>query len=517
MLISQPAVSRRRRWLVWAALALVTFLFVSGSAWANDPTGSAETGKAVFDTLYKGQPIEQAIGNNARAITFVWMSLTGFLIFFMQAGFAILEVGLTRAKNAAHTILMNFAVFGLGALGFYLTGFALSFGGSGGIPAIGGSPNLNGLFEIAKGWGIFGTKGFFATGGGNYDVGVFLLFLFQLVFMDTAATIPTGAMAERWSFKSFAIYGVLMGAILYPVFAGWVWGGGWLAKLGTNLGLGNGYLDFAGSSVVHMVGGLTGLVGAWMLGPRIGKYNKDGSSNAIPGHNVPMALLGCIILFFGWFGFNPGSTLSGLDLRFTVIMVNTLMAGAAGMVTGMLTVWVKFGKPDATMAANGALGGLVAITAPVAFVSLEAAVLIGAIAGVLCVYSVLFIEQRMKIDDPCGAVSVHGTCGAWGIISLGLFADGTYGAGFNGVTDSVRGLFYGGGADQLVAQLIGLVAVFAWVIPVAWVIFKILDVTVGLRSKPEDEIAGLDLPEIGIEAYPQHTGEGDHIVVRGTA
>jgi Amt family ammonium transporter len=517
MLIDRPAVSRRRRWLVYAALALITFLFVSGSAWANDPTGVPETGKAVFDTLYKGQPMEQAVGNNARAITYLWVAITGFLVFFMQAGFAILEVGLTRAKNAAHTMLMNFAVFGLGALGFYVSGFALGFGGGGGMATIGGSANLNGMFSLAENWGLFGTKGFFLSGGGNYDVGVFLLFLFQLVFMDTAATIPTGAMAERWSFKAFVPYGFLMGAVVYPVFASWVWGGGWLSKLGITLGLGNGYLDFAGSSVVHMVGGITGLVGAWVLGPRIGKFNKDGSSNAIPGHNVPMALLGTIILFFGWFGFNPGSTLSGLDLRFTVIMVNTLLAGCAGMITGMATVWLKWGKPDATMAANGALAGLVAITAPCAFVSAEVAVLIGAIAGVLVVYSVLFIENKLKIDDPCGAISVHGVNGAWGVIALGLFADGTYGAGFNGIEGAVRGLFFGGGASQLFAQLIGLVAVFAWVAPVSFVMFKLLEKTVGLRSNPEDEIAGLDLPEIGIEAYPQHTGEGDHIVVRSPA
>ncbi len=291
------------------------------------------------------------------------------------------------------------------------------------------------MIAAAPGWGLFAYKGFLlgSLGDGTLDVGIFAFFLFQLVFMDTAATIVTGAMAERWKFSAFIPMGVFMAAVVYPVYGMWVWGGGWLSQLGTTLGLGHGALDFAGSSVVHMVGGFSALAGAIVIGPRIGKFKKDGTPIAIPGHHIPMAILGTIILFFGWFGFNGMSTLAAGDLRFSVIIANTLLAGCAGMMTAMFLVWKLWGKPDPSMAVNGSLAGLVAITAPCAFVAPWAAVLIGGIAGLLVVGSVIFIERVMKVDDPVGASSVHGVNGAWGMIALGLFADGTYGDGFNGI------------------------------------------------------------------------------------
>jgi len=262
-------------------------------------------------------------------------------------------------------------------------------------------------------------------------------------------------MAERWTFKSFIVYGFFIAGIVYPLYANWVWGGGWLSQLGNNFGLGHGVLDFAGSSVVHMTGGVAALAGAIVLGPRIGKFKSDGTPNAIPGHHIPMAVVGCFILAFGWFGFNAGSTLAAGDLRIGVVATNTMLAGSAAGLSGMMYMWLRYGKPDISMAANALLAGLVAITAPCAFVNSVSAVIIGLVAGVLVCVSVFFVERNMKIDDPVGAISVHGVNGAWGIIALGLFADGTYGDGLNGVAGTVKGLFYGGGS-QLGAQLVGI-------------------------------------------------------------
>lgn len=512
-----------KRLIFWFFLILLLLLTFGSIASAGDPSGAATGGKADFDTLYAGKSLKDAIGHNAVSINLMWTLLTGFLILFFQSGFALVETGFCRAKNAAHTIMMNFVIFAVGAIGFYTVGFALMFGGIGGFPTLGGGQMLNGLLEIAKGWGILGYKGFFLSTGGSYDVVVYTIFFFQLVFMDTACTIPTGAMAERWKFSAFVIFGFFMSMFLYPLFGNWVWGGGWLAALGKNLGLGHGYIDFAGSSVVHAVGGLTGLAGAIVLGARIGKYNKDGTPNAIPGHHIPMGILGTFILLFGWFGFNPGSTLAATDLRIAVVVVNTLLASVAGALAAMFTMWARFGKPDAPMTANGMLAGLVGITAPAAFVESWAALVIGAIAGFLVVASVLFIERVLKVDDPVGAISVHGTCGIWGVISVGIFADGAYGIGWNGVgTDATRGvtgLLYGD-SSQFVAQLIGAATVIVFVFSVAYVFFKVLDAIMGIRVSPEVELQGLDLPEIGVLAYPDFAasaldsidGGGQHLI-----
>jgi ammonium transporter, Amt family len=476
-------------------------LLMSGVALAGDPGGGSTGGQAAFDALYAGKTATEAIGHNAVSINFVWTLVTAFLVMFMQAGFALVETGFCQKKNAVHVIMTNFMIYAIGITGFFICGFAFMFGGAGGIATLGGVDPLNGIFEVAKGWGIIGTKGFFLNSGGTYDVGVYALFLFQMVFMDTAATIPTGAMAERWKFSAFCIFGLFISMVIYPIFGNWVWGGGWLAKLGVNLGLGHGYIDFAGSSVVHAVGGITALAGCIVIGPRLGKFNKDGSANVIPPHDIPMAILGTFILAFGWFGFNPGSTLAGTDLRIAVVAVNTMLASAAGAITAMLIMWKKFGKPDPSMSANGMLAGMVAITAPCAFVNSWAAVVIGIIAGALVVGSVFFVERVLKLDDPVGAISVHGANGLWGVISLGLFADGTYGDGWGGVAGStVKGLFYGD-SSQFLAQCIGAVTCFVFVFVLAYLFFKTQDKIMGIRSKPEDELRGLDIPEMGIGAY----------------
>ncbi len=477
-----------------------------GAADVVGASANAPTDKELAE-LGKSEPLAaklaDVIGHNRISTNIVWTLICGFLVMFMQAGFAMAETGFTRAKNAGHTMAMNFMVYGLGLLGYWFCGFALQMGGVGGVAALGGAKALNSEFVIhlfGKDFGLFGMKGFFLSGD-TYDAAIFTLFLFQMVFMDTTATIPTGSMAERWNMKSFFVYGFLVSGLIYPLYANWVWGGGWLSALGANFGLGHGHVDFAGSSVVHMTGGVCALAGAMVLGPRLGKFNKDGSPNPIPGHHIPMAVVGCFILAFGWFGFNAGSTLAGTDLRIGVIATNTMLAGAAGAVSSWVYMWMRYGKPDISMSANGLLAGLVAITAPCAFVTAPVAVLIGAIAGVLCVLSVFFFERVMKIDDPVGAISVHGVNGAWGVLSLGLFADGKYGDGFNGVKGCVTGLFYGD-SGQFLAQCIGTLTNVAYVFIISWVIFKVLDKVIGLRVPPEMELEGLDQAEVAVTAYP---------------
>jgi Amt family ammonium transporter len=482
----------------------------------GDPSGTKTgtvTDVAVSDSN-KGLTLADAlnqIGQNKVAINFVWTLVAGFLVMFMQAGFALVETGLCRAKNANHTMMMNFMVYGFGLFAYWVCGFAIQMGGVGVVGNLGGTGPLNSEFTVnllGKTWGLFGTHGFFLTQGSTYDVGVMVMFLFQMVFMDTAATIVTGVAAERWKFAAFAISSVFLAAITYPLFANWAWGGGWLAGLGTNFGLGHGYCDFAGSGVVHAVGGLTGLAVGIIVGPRLGKYNRDGSPNAIPGHDIVLVLTGCFILAFGWFGFNPGSTLGASGngaLRIGSIAVNTMLAGCTGSFGSVFYMWIRYGKPDASMGGNGLLAGLVAITAPSGFVNPIGSAIIGFVAGVLVCLSVEFFDRVARIDDPVGAISVHGVNGIWGVISVGLFADGAsnYGGSWNGVTGSVTGLFYGGGAGQLVAQMIGVVTLLGGIFTLSYIFNLFVDVFVGQRVSPESELEGLDIPEMGALGYPE--------------
>ncbi|MHB8895395.1 MAG: ammonium transporter [Candidatus Geothermincolia bacterium] len=489
-----------------AALVMVIIFAFGTLARAGDPNGTATGNKADVSQPAKGaSPVDtilDEVGHNKIALNFMWVFLGAILVFFMQAGFALLETGFCQKKNALHVMMTNFMIFGIAVVAFYFIGFGLMFGGVGALKTLGGPAILTREITIG-GWGVFGAKGF-ALSGKSYDVGIFLFFLFQVVFMDTAATIPTGAMAERWKFSAFCVYGVFMGALLYPIFGNWVWGGGWLAQLGVHAHLGHGFVDFAGSSVVHAVGGLTGLMGILVLGPRFGKFKKDGTPRAIPGHNIPIAIIGTIILVFGWFGFNAASTLNGGDLRLAVVATNTLLASCFGAVSAMLYMWKKTGFPDPSMSANGCLAGLVAITAPCAFVSSWHAAIIGAVAGVLVCVAVVTIEKRFKIDDPVGAVAVHGVNGLWGVIALGIFADGTYGAGWNGVTGTVRGLLYGGWS-QFLAQLIGAATCVTFVCAVAYAFFRIQDRIQGIRVAPHAEVEGLDSAEMGVPAYTEET------------
>ena len=500
--------------LLALTLALVV-LVGTGTCFAGDPPKPDPAGTSIgtaadvvnatsgaptavdMDKYKDSEPLAtklaDVVGHNRISINMVWTLICGFLVMFMQAGFACAETGFTRAKNVGHTMAMNMMVYGIGMLGFWICGFALQMGGSGGAATLGGGTGLNAEFAInlfGKDFGLWGTKGFFLTGDA-YDATIFTMFLFQMVFMDTTATIPTGAMAERWTYKSFVLYGFFISMLVYPLYANWLWGGGWLSQLGANYGLGHGVLDFAGSSVVHMVGGVAALAGA------------------IPGHHIPMAILGCFILAFGWFGFNAGSSLAGTDLRIGVIAVNTMLASASGSFCAMMYMWMRYGKPDVSMAANGLLAGLVAITAPCAFVTAPAAVLIGAIAGVLLCVSVLFVENTLKIDDPVGAISVHGTNGAWGLLALGIFADGTYGDKLNGVDGTVKGLLYGD-AGQFFAQCIGVCVNFVFVFVIMWIFFKVSDKIVKMRVAPEIEQEGLDMAEVAVIGYPEFTISKTH-------
>jgi Amt family ammonium transporter len=429
--------------------------------------------------------------------------MTGFLVLFMQVGFAFLVTGLTRAKNAGHMMMMNLSSFAIALLAYYAVGFAFQFGGLA-TPQLGGTSPLNGIFGRGTA-GLIGTHGFFLQSGNSYDVGVLALFLFQVVFMETAGYIIIGAIAERISFAGFILAEIAMGAIIYPIFGNWMWGGGWLSQLGasSSLGLGHGAVDFAGSGVVHATGGWAALALAQILGPRIGKYRKDGSVRAFPGHNIPYVVIGTLVLVFGWMGFNPGSTFAGSDLRISVVAVNTLLAGCAGTVIAMAWTNYRWGKPDISMSCNGMLAGLVAITAPCAFVAPWAAVMIGVIAGFLVCWSVEFFDQKLRIDDPCGAISVHGMCGLWGVLAVGLFADGTYGSGWNGVSGTVKGLFYGDGG-QLVAQLFEAVIGFIWAWGVTYLLFMVIRRYVQIRVSPEVEIEGTDRGEFGQVAYPDY-------------
>jgi Amt family ammonium transporter len=437
--------------------------------------GAVAQEAATTDAAAAVTALEEKMQNN---LNIVWTCVAAFLVFFMQAGFALVETGFTRAKNAVNIIMKNLVDFSVGSVGFFLIGFGLMFGAT------------NGLFGTSH----FGLSGIVGSADGS-EWG-YTFFIFQLVFAATAATIVSGAMAERTKFTAYLVYSALVTLFIYPVFGSWAWGSlfegsGWLENLGTGA-----FCDFAGSTVVHSIGGWLALAGAIVLGPRLGKYSPEGRPRAIPGHNIPLAALGVFILWFGWFGFNPGSTTTG-DGSIGRIAVTTNLAAGIGAIVAMASAWVLFKKPDASMALNGALAGLVAITAPCATVTPVGALVIGAVAGVLVVTSVLFIDRVLKIDDPVGAVSVHGVCGAWGTLSCGLFnAERALGTG-----DASSGLLYGGGFNQMISQLIGVGAAFAWAFVIGMILFTLIKRTIGLRVSEEEELRGLDIGEHGMEAY----------------
>jgi Amt family ammonium transporter len=442
------------------------------------------------------------IAQTQTALNVVWTIIAACLVMFMQAGFALVETGFAREKNVAHTMAMNFLVYSIGVVGYWLVGFGLQMGGVGTVSSLGLGSGLSQEFSViiaGKSHGLFGTTGF-CTPPSIMTPALAALFMFQVVFMDTTATIPTGALAERWKFSAFMLFSFMVATVIYPVYGNWVWGGGFLSALGKNFGLGHGHVDFAGSSVVHMTGGVLAFVGASLLGPRHGKFDYHGEPQAIPAHNIPMLVTGTFILAFGWFGFNAGSTLSGMDTRLAVVAMNTMLASASGALGGTFWAWKRFGKPDVTMMCNGMLAGLVAITAPCAFVASWSALLIGAIAGMLVIESALFVERRLRIDDPVGAISVHGACGAFGVLALGLFADGSYGDGLNGVVGGVRGLFYGN-PGQFIAQLVGIGTNLVWVGTAAAASFLLVERITGHRPALSDELRGLDVSEMGMEGY----------------
>ncbi len=405
----------------------------------------------------------------------IWLFIGSFLVFWMQAGFAMVESGFSRAKNAANLLMKNLLDFALGTLVFFAFGFGIMYGTS-----------------VA---GLFGASNFFLSelDPGALDAYSWVDFLFQLMFAAAAATIVSGAVAERLKFKSYLVYSVIMTGLIYPISGHWMWGGGWLAELG--------FIDFAGSTIVHAVGGFAALAAAWVLGPRIGKYNKDGSSNTIPGHSLTLAALGVFILWMGWYGFNSGSTLSGMNPGIAYIAVTTTLAAAAGVSSALIINWVKAGHPSTEMALNGALAGLVAITAGTASVTPGAAIIIGLIAGGVLVFGLDLVERVFKVDDPVGAVAVHGFNGLWGTIAVGLFAAPAVGS----LTDmgAVAGLFYGGGFTQLGIQTMGTLAVAAWAFVTMGLVFVAMKATIGIRVSPKEELEGLDISEHFTSSYPE--------------
>jgi len=454
--------------------------------------------------------VPAAVDTLRQQTNLLWIVIGAVLVIFMQAGFALVETGFCRAKNAAHVVSTNFAIFGLGFVGYFLCGYAFMFGGySYALPGYDfGYTKPVGDALIGSGNWVFLWQGGFALSGDAViaagGAAVFGFFLYMVAFMDTTATIPTGAMAERWKWKAFVGWGLFCGAIFYPLFGAWTWGGGWLAKTWDTMGLGAGYTDFAGSGVVHTMGGVAALAGALVLGPRIGKYNEDGTSNTIPGHHIPMAQLGCFILLFGWFGFNAASTLAVSDVQFATVATNTAIAAAFGATTAMFVMMWRTGKPDPGMMVNGMLGGLVAITAPCAFTSPAWSAVIGSIAGVLVIYAAGFIETKLKVDDPVGAVAVHGVCGSFGVLAVGIFANGSYGGGWNGSdVPAIEGVV-NGKFDQLGAQALGCVVLWTVMFGIAYGFFKLQNAIMkgGIRPPAEMEIAGMDMPEMGAMGYP---------------
>jgi Amt family ammonium transporter len=450
------------------AAVLVLLLLLITTAMAGDPSGA--------DTY------TDDISGVATATNFAWTLMAAFLVFFMQAGFAFLGAGALRVKNTVNYFTKSYMDFSIGALAYWAVGFALMFGGSQ-------------LFAgLEGGNSIIGWSGWFLSGDA-YDVSTIMFWMFQVVFAATAATIVAGACAERLKLQTYLIYSGIVTAIIYSIYGHWVWGGGWLSTLPYGVGV----RDFAGSGVVHAVGGFVALAGIMLLGPRIGKFGKDGKPNAIPGHDVGYIVLGTFVLFFGWFGFNAGSTLAATDLRISVIAVNTFLAGSAGAVLVCYWTYLKTRKVDIALTCNGALAGLVGITAGCAYVPTWAAVVIGLVAGLIVMYGIKFNEWVLKVDDPVGAVAVHGYNGLWGLLAVGIFADGTYG--------DVSGLI-AGNSGQLIAQAIDVVTVVIWAFGTGYILFSLLKRTTGIRVSEEEEIEGLDICEHGYSAYPEFVTPG---------
>jgi len=435
---------RKRRVLIFALATAALMGPLAGSAMAADTVSQADI---------------------VNAVNAVWVIMAGALVFLMQAGFALVEAGFTRAKNTANIAMKNFMDFSVGALVYWAIGFGLAYGGS----------TLGGFVA----YGSIGDAFFLS------DSAMSTSWFFQVVFAATAATIVSGAMAERTKFSSYLMYTVFITGFIYPIVSHWAWGGGFLSTLSTP------YIDFAGSGVVHLTGGIAALAGVLAIGPRIGKYSADGKAQPIPGHSLLLATLGVFLLWFGWYGFNGGSTLAAVGADFASVIVTTTLAAAAGAVAAMFTAWAYpvYGRPDPGMTLNGCLAGLVGITAGCANVSNAGAIVIGLVAGVIVVFAVVIID-RVKIDDPVSAISVHGVAGIWGVVAVGLF-------------DTSGGLLFGGGAAQLISQLIGVVAIGAWTFITSSIVFWTIKLTVGLRVSPEVEIAGLDRIEHGAEAYPE--------------
>ncbi len=443
------------------AFLLCLTLLGSKVVFAGDPSGAAT--------------FTEDVAGLTHSVNFIWVLVSAFLIYQMQAGFMFLG-GFLQAKNMLGYLAHCFTDGTMGLLVFWMIGFALMFGGSQAAPG------------LDHGNGFIGYSGFFLVGG-SYDVQTTLMWIFQMVFATKTVSIIAGAVAERIKYGPYVIYSICTVAFIYPIYGHWVWGGGWLS----NLSIGSGMLDFAGGATIHTVGGMLALVGAYFLGPRKKKYNPDGTPNAIPGHNLTLVVIGTFMLGFGWFAFNSGSTLAATDLRMSVVAVNTALAAGAGAVVVLFLSYAKFGFSDIGLACNGLLAGLVAITGPCAWVPTWAAVIIGLIAGLLMWGTVWFVEVKLKIDDPLGAVAVHGANGIWGTLALGIFADGTYGG--------VRGLIVGSGG-QLLVQFIGVVCAVAWALLVGGLVFYILKKTIGLRVSELVEYEGVDIHLHGSPCYP---------------
>jgi Amt family ammonium transporter len=472
---------------ILAALLLGTAVAVGTSdiGWAQEAAATTEAAAAAAPAPPTVEELKELLDTKAQALDTVWVMVTAFLVFWMQAGFALVEAGLTRAKNVVNICMKNLLDLCFGSVAYWLVGFGLMFGagsafmGQSGFMLQHEDPNVT---YASLSWA---------------NVPLEAKFFFQLVFAATTATIVSGAMAERTKFVSYMVYSFFVSLLIYPISGHWIWGGGWLANLGTYItSVPTGFWDFAGSTVVHSLGGWLALVGALIIGPRIGKYDPvSGKARAIPGHNLLVLCLGVFILWLGWFGFNPGSTMAAVPADIAHVTCTTNAAAALGCVASLVTAKIMFGKWEGTMALNGALAGLVGVTAGCYWVTIPGAMIIGAVAGVLVVLSVVFFDQVAKIDDPVGAISVHGVCGAWGTLAVGLFSTGT------GEASPMPGLFYGGGMTQLIAQFIGVIAVMAWGFVTGFILFMAVKYSIGLRVTAEEEREGLDIGEHGNEAY----------------